>query len=151
MKFRLRHISARSVFLLFLTLYGIVGLLVGLLLTAVTTLGLPTGAELTAVDRLGAWSLLVFPLAYGLVAGLAGAIAAVLYNLAAAISGGIELDLARSAPRGGWEPAEPRAEEPGAAAPASGDAGGRAEGAGPTDEEDAGEAPGAGSSEAPPG
>lgn len=135
MKFRLRRISARSVFLLFLTLYGVVGLLVGVLLTAVTTLDLPTGAELTAVDRLGAWSLLVFPLAYGLMAGLAGAVAAVLYNLAAAISGGIELDLSRSAPRSGWEPREPPGPRP------EGPAAEGAPEAGETEEPDA-EAPG---------
>lgn len=111
MRVRLRRVRARSVFVLFFVLYGLVGLLVGLGMAAVSTLDLPTVEELTPLEQLGWWSLAVFPLLYGLAAGVAGALAAVLYNLAASVTGGIRLDLAT------LERLEPEAGEAARAAP----------------------------------
>lgn len=100
---RLRRIGLRSIFLLFLVLYGSVGLLVGgglyVFSTAgMTELGLAETVGMTALDRLGPWSLLVFPALYGLVGGIAGAVGGALYNFAAAVTGGIRLELEDSHP-----------------------------------------------------
>lgn len=90
---RVRRIGARSVFILFFVLYGFVGLVVGGLLFGASRLEFVPAVSMTALDRLGAWSLLLFPAAYGLLGGFVGAVAAMLYNFAATFTGGIRLDL----------------------------------------------------------
>lgn len=95
---RLRRIGLRSIFLLFLVLYGGVGLAVGAGLYLLAGAGVvdPALTEtvgMTALDRLGAWSLVLFPALYGLVGGIAGAVGAALYNLAATVTGGLRLEL----------------------------------------------------------
>lgn len=90
---RLRRIGLRSVFLLLLVLYGGVGLLVGVGLYVLSTMGISETMGMTALDNLGLWSLVVFPLGYGLAGGLAGLMAAALYNAAAFLTGGIKLGL----------------------------------------------------------
>ena len=95
---RLRRIGLRSIFLLFLVLYGGVGLAVGVGLWLLSTTGVvdPALTEtvgMTALDRLGAWSLVVFPALYGLVGGVAGVVGGALYNFAAAVTGGLRLEL----------------------------------------------------------
>ncbi len=108
---RLRRIGLRSIFLLFLVLYGGVGLAVGAGLYLLSTTGFvdPGVAEtvgVTALDRLGGWSLVLFPALYGLVGGVAGAVGAALYNLAAAVTGGLRLDLEGAREVGVESPAE---------------------------------------------
>ena len=95
---RLRRIGLRSIFLLFLVLYGGVGLAVGVGLWLLSTTGVvdPALTEtvgMTALDRLGAWSLVVFPALYGVVGGAAGVVGGALYNFAAAVTGGLRLEL----------------------------------------------------------
>ncbi|MFW6192117.1 MAG: hypothetical protein ACOC83_01415 [Gemmatimonadota bacterium] len=90
---RVRRIGARSVFILFFVLYGFVGLVVGGLLFGASRLEFLPAVSMTPLDRLGAWSLLLFPAAYGLLGGFVGAVAAALYNFAATFTGGIRLDL----------------------------------------------------------
>lgn len=93
MKTRVRRIGARSVFLLLAVLYGFVGLVVGVLLALLAGSDVATPMVQTTIDRLGWWSALLFPLAYGVIGGLAGAVAAVLYNFAAGITGGVRVEL----------------------------------------------------------
>ncbi|MFQ5888929.1 MAG: hypothetical protein ACE5JR_02630 [Gemmatimonadota bacterium] len=90
---QLRRISARSVFLVAMTLYGIVGVLVGVVLAIVATLEVPPGSEGNLLTRLGMWSVLLFPVLYGVIGGAAAAVAAALYNAAAAVVGGIRMDI----------------------------------------------------------
>lgn len=95
---RLRRIGLRSIFLLFLVLYGSVGLAVGVGLyllagAGIVDPGLTETVGMTALDRLGAWSLLLFPVLYGVVGGIAGLVGGALYNLAAAVTGGLRLTL----------------------------------------------------------
>lgn len=90
---RLRRVGLRSIFVLFLVLYGGVGLLVGGGLYVLSTSGLADTVGMTALDRLGPWSLALFPAVYGLLGGIAGVVGAALYNTAAAITGGIRLEL----------------------------------------------------------
>lgn len=93
MKVRLRKVGTGSVFLLALVIYGTAGLLVGVLVAVAASLPLPVDYELTILDRLGPWAMAVFPVIYGLAGGLFAALAAVLYNLAAAVTGGVRLEL----------------------------------------------------------
>ena len=96
MKARVRRIGVRSVFLLFLVLYGLVGLLVGGGLAVLGDMGMVPDAATTAVDALGWWAVPALALGYGLIGGLAGGLAAALYNVAAAVTGGVRLDLEES-------------------------------------------------------
>lgn len=90
---RLRRIGLRSVSLLLLVLYGGVGLLVGVGLYFLSSVGVSETVGMTALDSLGLWSLVVFPVGYGLAGGLVGLMAAALYNAAAFVTGGIKLEL----------------------------------------------------------
>ena len=90
---RIRRIRARSAFLVFLVLYGVVGLLVGAVVAVVSSMDLPAGAQPNILNRLGMWSLLVFPAGYGLAAGVVAAVSATLYNAAAAMVGGIKVEI----------------------------------------------------------
>lgn len=93
MKTRVRRVGARSVFLLLAVLYGFVGLVVGVLLALLAGSEIATPMARTAIDRLGWWAAVVFPLGYGVVGGLIGAVGAVLYNFAAGVTGGIRVEL----------------------------------------------------------
>lgn len=90
---QIRRVRARSVFLVGLALYGTVGLLVGIFLAVISTLQLPAGTQLNALNRLGGWSILVFPVVYGIAGGLSAGIGAALYNAAAAVVGGIKVEI----------------------------------------------------------
>lgn len=92
MKVELRRFRIWSVFRLAAVLYGLVGLVVGALVTVATTMELGT-PDVHLLERLGAWSLALFPVLYGLVGGLAAAIAVALYNASAAVAGGVEVEV----------------------------------------------------------
>ena len=93
MQVQVRRISLRSVFFVTMTLYGIVGFLVGLILAVVATIEVPAGTEPNILNRLGVWSVVVFPVLYGIGAGLLGAIAAALYNSVASLVGGVRVEI----------------------------------------------------------
>jgi hypothetical protein len=93
MKVRLRKVGVGSVFLLALVIYGTAGLMVGALVAAAASVPLPQDYQLTVLDRLGPWALAVFPAIYGLAGGIFASVAAILYNLAAAVTRGITLEL----------------------------------------------------------
>ncbi len=90
---QVRRISIRSAFLLAMVLYGIIGLLVGFILAAVSTVDKPPGTEPNLLDQLGVWSVLVFPVVYGLLGGFTLAVAAALYNAGATLVGGIRMEV----------------------------------------------------------
>ncbi len=102
MQVQVRRISLRSVFLVTMALYGIVGFLVGLILAIVATIEVPAGTEPNLLNRLGIWSVVVIPVLYGIGAGLLAAIAAALYNSVASIVGGIRVEIPDLQPR--WSP-----------------------------------------------
>lgn len=89
----MRRIRARTVFLMALLLYALVGLLIGGALFVLDRLHLVPAAEQTGLDRLGLWILVLFPAIYGFLGGFFGAVAAIFYNGIAAVMGGIEVDL----------------------------------------------------------
>ncbi len=65
----------------------------GAVLAAVSAMEAPAGSEPNILTQLGMWSLLVFPVGYGVLAGLAAAVSATLYNAAAALVGGIKVEI----------------------------------------------------------
>ncbi len=94
MRARVRRIRARTVFLMAMILYALVGLLIGGTLYVLNdVLRLVPVAERTWLDQIGAWILVLFPAAYGFLGGFFGAVAAIFYNAIAAIMGGVEVDL----------------------------------------------------------
>jgi len=110
MQVQIRRISLRSVFLVTMALNGIVGFLVGLILAIVATVDVPAGTEPNLLSRLGIWSVVVFPLIYGIGAGFLGAIAAALYNAVASLVGGFRVEIPDLQPR--WEPKKEPGKEP---------------------------------------
>ncbi|MCL7926215.1 MAG: hypothetical protein M8860_03095 [marine benthic group bacterium] len=110
MQVQIRRISLRSVFLVTMALNGIVGFLVGLILAIVATVDVPAGTEPNLLSRLGIWSVVVFPLIYGIGAGLLGAIAAALYNSVASLVGGVRVEIPDLQPR--WDPNRESRKEP---------------------------------------
>lgn len=94
MRARIRRVRARTVFLLVLIVCAIVGLLIGAAVFVLDVVRLVPASQRTWLDRMGAWTLLIFPAVYGVVGGFFGAVAAVFYNVGAAIMGGVEVELA---------------------------------------------------------
>lgn len=90
---RVRRIGVRSVFLLFLLVYGVVGLVTGAGLAVLSTLQIGPEAARTFIDELGWWAAGIGFVAYGLVGGVAASVAAIIYNMAAAVTGGVKVNL----------------------------------------------------------
>lgn len=90
---QIRRVGIRSAFLLAMVLNGLIGLLVGLILAVVATLEVPPGTEASMLERLGVWSVAVFPVVYGLAGGFVAAISAALYNAGAALVGGLKVEV----------------------------------------------------------
>lgn len=93
MTVRARRVGVRSIFLLFLLVYGFVGLLTGAGLAALSTLEVGPEAARTFLDELGWWAAAIGFVAYGLLGGITAAVAAIVYNVASAVTGGVKLDL----------------------------------------------------------
>lgn len=93
MTVRARRVGVRSVFLLFLLVYGVVGLLTGAGVAALSTFEVGPEAARTFVDELGWWVAGIGFVAYGLLGGVTAAVAAIVYNVAAAVTGGVKLEL----------------------------------------------------------
>jgi hypothetical protein len=91
-----RRIGPGSAFKVGLVLYGIMGLLIGIIFAAVSMLGgaLAPPAE-TGMFRMffGAGAIVVLPICYGVIGGISGALGAVIYNLVAGWVGGLEVDI----------------------------------------------------------
>lgn len=89
----IRRISIRSAFLLAMVLYGLIGLLVGIVLAVVAGVEVPPGTEPNLLQEIGYWSVVLFPVLYGIAGGLTGAVAAALYNAGAALVGGLRIEI----------------------------------------------------------
>jgi hypothetical protein len=91
-----RRIGPGSAFKVGLALYGLVGLIVGLIFGLVSLLG----GNLVPPDQAGVFrmffgvgAIIIFPLCYGIGGGIVAAISAVVYNLIARSVGGLEVDI----------------------------------------------------------
>jgi len=96
-----KRISPGSAFKVGLVVYAFLGLLVGILMAffsmIVGSLGSMAEAGVPAAKAfgfgLGLGSIIIFPICYGIIGGIGGAIGAAIYNLAAGWVGGLEVDI----------------------------------------------------------
>jgi hypothetical protein len=97
---RIRSIGLWSAFKLFGVLYGLAGLVLGGIISLLSMLGFLGGVAAGMKDLpaflpvlIGAASIVIFPLVYGMVGAIGGVLASLIYNLAASLSGGLEVRL----------------------------------------------------------
>ena len=96
-----RRISPGSAFKVGLVVYAFLGLIVGILVAffsmMVGSLGSMAGAGGPAAKAFGfgfgLGSIIIFPICYGIIGGIGGAIGAAIYNLAAGWVGGLDVDI----------------------------------------------------------
>jgi hypothetical protein len=92
----LKRIGPGSAFKVGATVYAFMGLLVGALFALISMLG---GALMPASEAgafrmfFGAGAIVLFPICYGIIGGIGGALGAVIYNLVAGWVGGLEVDI----------------------------------------------------------
>ena len=77
-------------------LYAVVGIIAGLIVSAISMAGVfgagtPRGAGIAAF--VGGGAIIVFPILYGVLGSIGALIMAGLYNLAAGIMGGVEMEV----------------------------------------------------------
>lgn len=97
----LRRVGPGSAFKIGLVLYGIIGLLLGIVMACVSMVaGSLGGLGQSAVPGarvlglgMGFGAIIVFPLLYGVIGGVFAAIGAAIYNLVAGWVGGLEIDI----------------------------------------------------------
>jgi hypothetical protein len=96
-----RHVGPGSAFKIGLILYGIIGLLLGIVMACVSMVAGSLGSlGHSAVPGarsfglgMGFGAIIFFPLLYGLFGGVFAAVGAVLYNAVAGWVGGLEVDI----------------------------------------------------------
>jgi hypothetical protein len=91
-----KRISPGSAFKMGLALYGILGLILGVIFALISMLGgaFAPGVQLGAFRMFfGMGAIIMFPVCYGIVGGIGGAILTFLYNLVAGWVGGLEVDI----------------------------------------------------------
>jgi heme/copper-type cytochrome/quinol oxidase subunit 2 len=94
-----KRIGPGSAFKVGLVLYGLLGLLIGACITLLSLVGAgfmrSQNAPAPAIVGMifGTLAIVIAPIFYGVIGGVVAALSAVLYNLAAKIIGGLEVDL----------------------------------------------------------
>jgi len=93
----LKRVGPGSAFKVGLIVYGLIGLIFGAFITLFSLIGAGIAGR-SAVGAfggvfLGTFSIIVFPICYGIFGGIFAAIAAAIYNLAAGWVGGLQIDL----------------------------------------------------------
>ncbi len=92
----LKRIGPGSAFKLGFAVYGVLGLILGVIFALISLLGgaLAPGVQL-GVFRMffGMGAVIMFPVCYGIIGGMGAVILAVLYNLVAGWVGGLEVDI----------------------------------------------------------
>lgn len=95
-KMRLRRVGPMSVGIVFGVLYGILGLMIGIPMSAIAMLGAAGAkdpASGAATVFMGAFAGLIIPIFYGGLAFVMGCIMAFFYNVAASLTGGVEVTI----------------------------------------------------------
>jgi transmembrane protein DUF3566 len=94
-----KRIGPGSAFKVGLVLYGLLGLIVGACISLFSLVGAgfmrsqnPLAPAIAGMI-LGTMAIVIFPIIYGVMGGVMGALSAVLYNFAARLIGGLEVDL----------------------------------------------------------
>ena len=91
-----KRIAPGSAFKVGLIVYGVMGLIIGLCVSLFALIGASIVSEAQGgVGGMffGALAVVFFPIFYGIIGGISGALGAVIYNLAAKWVGGLEIDL----------------------------------------------------------
>ena len=96
-----KHIGPGSAFKIGLVLYAFIGLLAGIIMAGVSmmmgSLGSMAGAGAANAKAFGfgfgLGSIIIFPIMYGIIGGIGGAISAAIYNVVAGWVGGLEVDI----------------------------------------------------------
>lgn len=90
----LKRIGVGSMVKLMGFLYALLGLVIGAVITLISLLGFSAFKGGGAVGLVfGTLAIILVPIFYGVLGVIAGAIGALLYNLAARVTGGLELEL----------------------------------------------------------
>ena len=94
----LRRVGPGSAFKIGLITYGILGLALGIFMASISSLVGSLGAANAPGARffgfgMGIGSIIVFPIAYGIIGGIFAAVGALIYNLAAGWVGGVEVEI----------------------------------------------------------
>jgi hypothetical protein len=94
---QIRSIGVGSAFKLFAVLYGMLGLLIGAVISLISVLGFmggsAAGMEGAGALLFGTAAIVVAPILYGIIGACAGVVMSLIYNLAAKFTGGLEIDL----------------------------------------------------------
>jgi hypothetical protein len=97
----LKRVGPGSAFKVGFAVYGILGLILGVIFALISLLGgpllggaFPPGAQ-PGVFRMffGIGAVIMFPVCYGIIGGIGAVILALLYNLVAGWMGGLEVDI----------------------------------------------------------
>ncbi len=92
----IKRVAPGSAFKVGLLVYGFLGLIIGALCTLFAIFGSPflSSSQLPIMGRfVGLFAILICPVIYGIIGGIAALIGALLFNLAAAWIGGLEVDI----------------------------------------------------------
>lgn len=94
----LKRVAPLSLAKIFTAVYGSIGLIIGCIFALVSLLGAGIGAMNDAGSGMlgalfGIGAVVILPLFYGVVGFIVGLLGAALYNLFAAMVGGVELEL----------------------------------------------------------
>jgi hypothetical protein len=90
-----KRISPGSAFKVVSVIYAIIGLVIGILYAVATLarLALPGVTQAPRGVVVGVFAVVLFPILYGIVAGVIAAASALIYNFAASRVGGIEIEI----------------------------------------------------------
>ena len=92
----LKSIGPGSVFKVFGFMYAVIGLIIGALISLASVVGMGAmgGSEAGGAGMLfGIGAIILLPIIYGLAGAIGGAIGALVYNVCAKVTGGIELEM----------------------------------------------------------
>jgi len=90
----LKRISPASAFKVGLVVYGILGFVLGAICSLIAAAALPLAHHARMpFARVGVFAIIVCPIVYGIVGGIAATIGAGIYNLAAGWVGGLDVDI----------------------------------------------------------
>jgi hypothetical protein len=90
-----KRIHPGSAFKVVAVIYAIIGLVIGILYAVATlaNLALPGVTQAPRGAVVSVFAVVLFPILYGIVAGMVAAVSALVYNFAAGWIGGLEIDI----------------------------------------------------------
>ena len=91
----LKRIAPASAFKVGFVVYGLLGLFLGAVCSAIALAGLQFAphAHMPFAGRIGVFAIIICPIVYGLLGAIGAAIGALIYNLASGWVGGLEVDI----------------------------------------------------------